>query len=65
MPENEVLRWYYDRLDIFATGEAAYANFEELYLTNGELYLGETQDTEWGAALFRITGPYPGGEVRY
>ena len=65
VPESEILSWYYDRLDIFATGEAAYANFEELYLTNGELYLGETQDTEWGSALFRITGPYPGGEVHH
>lgn len=24
--ESELLRWYYERLDLFATGEAAYAN---------------------------------------
>ena len=70
VPESEVLRWYYDRLNILTTGEAAYAgmvyaSLDALYLTNGDLYLGETQDTEWGPALLRLTGPYPGGEVHH
>ena len=65
VPKNEVLRWYYDRLNIFTTGEAARANFDELYLTNGDLYIGEARDTAWGPALFCITGPYPGGEVHH
>ena len=37
----------------------------ELYLTNGDLYIGEARDTEWGPALFSLTGPYPGGEVHH
>ena len=65
VPENEVLRWYYDRLNVFAAGEAAHASLDELYLTNGDLYIGEARDTEWGPALFRLTGPYPGGEVNH
>lgn len=64
-PENEVLRWYYDRLNVFAAGEAARASFDELYLTNGDLYIAGLQDTEWGPALFCLTGPYPDGEVRH
>ena len=27
-------------------------------------HLGQ-YNTEWGPALFRVTGPYPGGEVRH
>ena len=64
-PENEALRWYYDRLNVFAAGEAAHASLGELHLTNGDLYIADLQDTAYGPALFGLTGPYPGGEVRH
>lgn len=63
--KSEVFRWYYDRLDIFSTGEADYANFEELYLLNGDSYLASFQDTEWGKALTSLHGPYPDGIVNH
>lgn len=63
--ESEILRWYYDRLSIFSSGEADYANFEELYLTNGDSYLGSFQETEWGKALTSLHGPYPDGIVNH
>lgn len=63
--ESDLLRWYYERLDLFSTGEAAYANLDELYLTNGDSYLAEFHETEQGKVLGALHGPYPGGVINH
>lgn len=65
LAESELLRWYYERLDLFSTGEAAYANLDELYLTNGDSYLAVFQETGQGKALTSLHGPYPGGVINH
>lgn len=68
---EKVLEWYYDRLDIFRTGEAAQETDGELpeernlYLENGDLFVGYFQETVWGPALVSLYGPYPGGVVNH
>lgn len=71
VPREAVLGWYYDRLDLFRTGEAALetdgAMPEEryLYVEDGDLFVGTLRDTDWGLALVNLVGPYPGGEVNH
>ena len=60
---ENVLLWYYERLHMFHAGESAYANWEDLWLTNGDRYAGELQETEYGPALVNLYGPYPEGEI--
>lgn len=68
---ENTLRWYYDRLEAFRTGEAAIETDGEfpwernLYLENGDLFIGHFQETDSGQALVNLTGPYPGGEVNH
>nr|WP_325185702.1 helix-turn-helix transcriptional regulator [uncultured Oscillibacter sp.] len=68
---ENTLRWYYDRLAAFRTGEAAIetdGEFPEeryLYLENGDLFVGDFRDTDQGMALVSLIGPYPGGEVNH
>lgn len=57
--------WYYERMKIFSTGEASHVNFEDLWLENGDRYVCSMQDTEYGPALWSITGPYPNGEINH
>lgn len=71
VPQEKVLAWYYDRLDIFRTGEAVRetdGGVEEeryLYLENGDLFVGTLRDTELGPALVSLYGPYPDGVVNH
>ena len=71
VPRETVLEWYYDRLEVFRTGEAAIetdGDFPEernLYLENGDLFVGHFQETDWGPALVSLYGPYPGGVVNH
>lgn len=71
VPREKVLEWYYDRLDIFRTGEAAQETDGELpeernlYLENGDLFVGYFQETDWGPALVSLYGPYSGGVVNH
>lgn len=71
VPRENTLRWYYDRLAAFRTGEAAIETDGELpeerylYLENGDLFVGYFRDTDEGMALVSIYGPYPGGEVNH
>lgn len=71
VPQETVLEWYYGRLDVFRTGEAARetdGEIEEeryLYLENGDLFVGTLRDTDWGPALVSLYGPYPGGELNH
>ena len=52
-------------MKIFSTGEASHVNFEDLWLENGDRYVCSINDTEWGPALWSITGPYPNGEINH
>lgn len=63
--EEDAILWYYDRMKIFSTGEASHVNFEDLWLENGDRYVCSINDTEWGPALWSITGPYPNGEINH
>lgn len=69
VPRENTLRWYYNRLAAFRTGEAAIetdGEFPEeryLYLENGDLFVGYFQNADEGMALVSLTGPYPGGEI--
>ena len=63
MNQTDVLSWYYNRLNIFRTGEVAYANSGDLWLTSGDLYVGELRNTEYGPALVYLYGPYSKGEL--
>ena len=63
--EAETARWYYDRMQLFSTGETSYVNGGELWLENGDLYLYFMEETEYGAILTGLTGPYPDGEVNH
>ena len=65
MSPKDVLSWYYDRLNLFRAGEVAYTDSGELWLTNGDLYVGDLQATEYGPALVSLYGPYPHGEVNH
>lgn len=71
VPRERVLAWYYDRLDIFRTGEAARetdGEMEEeryLYVEDGDLFVGTLRDTELGPALVSLYGPYPDGEINH
>lgn len=71
VPAETALEWYYDRLNIFRTGEAVRetgGGMEEeryLYVENGDLFVGWFQDSDWGPALVSLIGPYPGGEVNH
>lgn len=71
VPQERVLAWYYDRLDIFRTGEAARetdGEMEEeryLYVEDGDLFVGTLRDTELGPALVSLYGPYPDGEINH
>lgn len=71
VPRETVLEWYYDRLHIFHTGEAALETDGELpeernlYLESGDLFVGTLRDTELGPALACLYGPYPGGVVNH
>lgn len=63
--EEDAILWYYDRMKIFSTGEASHVNFEDLWLENGDRYVCSINDTEWGPALWSLTGPYPNGEINH
>ncbi len=63
--EEDAILWYYDRMKFFSTGAASHVNFEDLWLENGDRYVCSINDTEWGPALWSITGPYPDGEVNH
>ncbi len=63
--EAETMLWYYERLKIFSTGEASYVNDGELWLENGDLYIYQMGDTEWGPVLWYLVGPYPNGEINH
>lgn len=71
VPRENTLRWYYDRLAAFRTGEAAIetdGEFPEeryLYLENGDLFVGRFQETDEGPALVSLYGPYPGGVINH
>lgn len=71
VPPEMVLGWYYGRLRRFRTGQAALETGGELseernlYLENGDLYVGTLRETDWGPALVCLYGPYPGGEVNH
>lgn len=71
VPEETILQWYYDRLNIFRTGETAIetdgslAGERYLYLENGDLFVGRFEDTGCGPALVHLIGPYPDGEVNH
>lgn len=70
-PEEGRLRWCYDRLNIFRTGEAALETDgglpEEryLYVEDGDLFVGWFQDSDWGPVLVNLIGPYPDGEINH
>lgn len=61
----DAILWYYDRMKIFSTGETSQVNFEDLWLENGDRYVCSMKDTEYGPALWSITGPYPNGEINH
>lgn len=69
--EENTLRWYYDRLEVLHTGEAAietggqYAGERYLYLENGDLFVGQLENTHWGLVMTSLIGPYPDGEVNH
>lgn len=63
--EEDAILWYYERMKIFNTGEASYANLGDLWLENGDLYVYSMNETEYGPALWSLTGPYPNGEVNH
>ena len=63
--EEDAILWYYDRMKFFSAGEASHVNFEDLWLENGDRYVCSINDTEWGPALWSITGPYPDGEINH
>ena len=63
--EEDAILWYYDRMKFFSAGEASHVNFEDLWLENGDRYVCSANDTEWGPALWSITGPYPDGEINH
>lgn len=71
VPPETVLGWYYDRLNIFRTGEAAvetdgdFSEERKLYLENGDLFVGTLWETDWGPALVCLIGPYPDGEINH
>lgn len=71
VPPETVLGWYYGRLGIFRTGEAAVERDGEipeernLYLESGDLFVGTLRDTDWGPALVCLYGPYSGGIVNH
>lgn len=64
------LSWYYDQLWLIQSGaeaavEGAGLQEQELWLTNGDLYVGCFQETEYGPALTDLTGPYPDREINH
>lgn len=63
--EAETMLWYYDRMKIFNTGEASCASLGDLWLEDGDLYLYDMTETDFGLTLTRLTGPYPDGEVNH
>ena len=63
--EEDAILWYYDRMKFFSAWEASHVNFEDLWLENGDRYVCSINDTEWGPALWSITGPYPDGEINH
>lgn len=71
IPPETVLTWYYNRLRIFRTGEPALETdgglpWERyLYLEDGSLFVGTFQDTDQGAVLTDLLGPYPDGIVNH
>lgn len=62
---EDAMLWYYERMKIFSTGEASHVNFEDLWLENGDRYVCSIKDTEYGPALWSLTGPYPNGEINH
>ena len=61
----EALKWTYDRMSLFRTGEVERTSGEELTCTNGDLFLCTLQKTEQGWLLSDLYGPYPDGEVNH
>lgn len=61
----EALKWTYDRMSLFRTGEVERISGEELTCTNGDLFLCTLQKTEQGWLLSDLYGPYPDGEVNH
>ena len=65
MSEAEAMLWYYDRMEIFSTGEPRQASLGDLWLADGDLYVYYMEDTAYGPVLTSITGPYPNGEINH
>lgn len=63
--KEEVLLWYYDRMQFFSAGKALYADGESLWLENGDCYLYHMVDSDHGPVLRALTGPYPNGEINH
>lgn len=65
MESVEALKWTYDRMSLFRTGEAERISGEELTCANGDLFLCTLRETERGWVLTDLYGPYPDGEVNH
>ena len=63
--QAEALKWVYDRMTLFHSGEVERIVGEELTCTNGDLFLCTLQETAHGWVLTDFYGPYPNGEVNH
>lgn len=77
---NDQIRWYYERMKAFNTGEIGemsclplepgaeqygYIGDGQFYLTNGSIYQVNYQEREGRTVLVDLYGPYPDGRISH